>query len=183
MEDKDGVIFVLELLQLLGHRLRGKMARKSRQLLLFIGEGTFYENSQQIPQGIRDLPDMFCRPCISRIDDMTMITSYDITDRRYAMVNLLSPDAYPLRQRIEYTLLDRLKAEDMTIPGGDGGKIWTDNPIDEVPFNRFQYCRRTANLYRPSFFLQEVVGQKKDILYMIEMGMGDVYALNPSLLF
>jgi hypothetical protein len=159
------------------------MAGEGCQLLLFIGEGTFYKNSQHIPQGITDLPYMFCRPCISRIDDMTMIASYDITDRRYVMVNPLSPDAYPLRQRIEYTLLDRLKREDMAIARGDGGKIWTDNPIDEVPFNRFQYCRHTANLYRPSFFLQQVVGQKEDILYMIEMGMGDVYALNPTLLF
>jgi hypothetical protein len=98
------------------------------------------------------------------------------------MVNFLGPDAYPLRQRIEYTLLDRLKREDMTIPEGDGSKIWTDNPIDEVPFKRLQYCRRTANLYRPSFFFQQVVGQKKDILNMIKVGMGDVYVLNPFLL-
>jgi hypothetical protein len=99
------------------------------------------------------------------------------------MVNLLRPDAYPLRQGIEYTLLDRLKREDMTIPEGDGGKIWADNPVDEVPFNRFHYFRRTVHLYRPTFFLQEVVGQKKDILYMIEVGMGDVNVLHPSLLF
>src|SRR4030042_6228953 len=131
MEDKDGVIFILELLQLFGHRLRGQMAGEGCQLLCFIGEGTFYKNSQHIPQGITDLPYMFCRPCISRIDDMTMIASYDITDRRYVMVNPLSPDAYPLRQRIEYTLLDRLKREDMAIARGDGGKIWTANPINE----------------------------------------------------
>jgi hypothetical protein len=127
---------------------------------------------------------MFCRPCIARIDDVAVITSDNIPNRRYVMIDLFSPDAEPLLgQRIEFSLLDRLKPEDMIIPVGDGREIRAYYPIDKVLFKQLQNIRRTVYFDRLPFLLKEIISQKKDIFNMIEMGMSDHYRLNLPLLF
>ncbi len=81
---------------------------------------------------------MICRSCVSRVDDVAVVTPYDITDRLDIMIHPLRSHAYPVGQGIEFSLRQRLKLKKIAVLLRNGSEIRAYDPIDKALLERVQ---------------------------------------------